>query len=111
MPNCEPRPLATPTWCERSVQPMSTAIRPTLSKPCPKWSASQHIDPSARPLDRKAMVVEHVLRWAINEFLLDHDDAEEAPWFVVHLGPLLGMLKRGEIKPRIAERIALDAVA
>ena len=57
------------------------------------------------------MVVEHVLRWAINEFLLDHDDAEEAPWFVAHLGQLLGMLKRGEIKPRIAERIALDAVA
>ncbi len=32
-------------------------------------------------------------------------------WFVADLGQLLGMLKRGEIKPRIAERIALDAVA
>lgn len=32
-------------------------------------------------------------------------------WFVADLGRLLGMLKRGEIKPRVAERIALDAVA
>ena len=32
-------------------------------------------------------------------------------WFVVDLGQLFGMLKRGEIKPRVAERIALDAVA
>ena len=32
-------------------------------------------------------------------------------WFVEDLGQLLGMLKRGEIKPRIAERVALDAVA
>jgi NADPH:quinone reductase len=32
-------------------------------------------------------------------------------WFVADLGQLLGMLKRGEIKPRVAERIALDAVA
>jgi NADPH:quinone reductase len=32
-------------------------------------------------------------------------------WFVADLGQLLGMLKRGEIKPRVAERIALDGVA
>jgi NADPH:quinone reductase len=32
-------------------------------------------------------------------------------WFVADLGTLLGMLARGEIKPRIAERIGLDAVA
>lgn len=32
-------------------------------------------------------------------------------WFIADLGQLLGMLKRGEIKPRVAERIALDAVA
>ena len=32
-------------------------------------------------------------------------------WFVADLGQLLGMLKRGEIKPRVAERIGLDAVA
>jgi NADPH:quinone reductase-like Zn-dependent oxidoreductase len=32
-------------------------------------------------------------------------------WFVTDLGQLLGMLKRGEIKPRVAERIGLDAVA
>jgi len=32
-------------------------------------------------------------------------------WFVADLGQLLGMLKRGEIKPRVAERVALDAVA
>jgi NADPH:quinone reductase-like Zn-dependent oxidoreductase len=31
-------------------------------------------------------------------------------WFVADLGQLLGMLKRGEIKPHVAERIALDAV-
>ena len=32
-------------------------------------------------------------------------------WFVADLAQLLGMLKRGEIKPRVAERIPLDAVA
>jgi len=32
-------------------------------------------------------------------------------WFVADLGQLLGMLKRGKIKPRVAERVALDAVA
>jgi len=32
-------------------------------------------------------------------------------WFVADLGQLLGMLKRGEINPRVAERIALDGVA
>jgi NADPH2:quinone reductase len=32
-------------------------------------------------------------------------------WFVADLDQLLGMLKRGEIEPRVAERIALDAVA
>jgi NADPH2:quinone reductase len=32
-------------------------------------------------------------------------------WFVADLGELLSMVKRGEIKPRIAERIALDEVA
>ena len=32
-------------------------------------------------------------------------------WFVADLGALLGMLARGEIKPRVAERIGLDAVA
>jgi NADPH:quinone reductase-like Zn-dependent oxidoreductase len=32
-------------------------------------------------------------------------------WFVTDLSQLLGMLKRGEIKPRVAERITLDAVA
>lgn len=32
-------------------------------------------------------------------------------WFVADLGILLGMLGRGEIKPRVAERIGLDAVA
>jgi NADPH:quinone reductase len=32
-------------------------------------------------------------------------------WFIADLGTLLGMLARGEIKPRVAERIGLDAVA
>lgn len=32
-------------------------------------------------------------------------------WFVADLGTLLGMLARGEIKPSVAERIGLDAVA
>jgi NADPH:quinone reductase-like Zn-dependent oxidoreductase len=32
-------------------------------------------------------------------------------WFVADLDQLLGLLKRGEIKPRIADRIGLDAVA
>jgi NADPH2:quinone reductase len=32
-------------------------------------------------------------------------------WFVADLDQLLGMLARGEIKPRVAERISLDAVA
>jgi NADPH:quinone reductase-like Zn-dependent oxidoreductase len=32
-------------------------------------------------------------------------------WFVADLGALLGMLLRGEIKPRVAQRIALDGVA
>jgi NADPH2:quinone reductase len=32
-------------------------------------------------------------------------------WFVADLGVLLAMLRRGEIKPRVAERIALDGVA
>jgi D-arabinose 1-dehydrogenase-like Zn-dependent alcohol dehydrogenase len=32
-------------------------------------------------------------------------------WFVADFGELLGMLKRGVIKPRIAKRITLDAVA
>ena len=32
-------------------------------------------------------------------------------WFVADIGELLAMAKRGEIKPRVAERIALDAVA
>lgn len=32
-------------------------------------------------------------------------------WFVADLGALLGMLARGEIKPRVAERIGIDAVA
>jgi len=32
-------------------------------------------------------------------------------WFVTDLGRLLGLLERGEIKPRVAERIGLDAVA
>jgi NADPH2:quinone reductase len=32
-------------------------------------------------------------------------------WFAADLGVLLGMLGRGEIKPRVAERIPLDAVA
>lgn len=32
-------------------------------------------------------------------------------WFATDLGVLLGMLRRGEIKPRVAERIPLDAVA
>ncbi len=32
-------------------------------------------------------------------------------WFVADLGTLLDMLARGEIKPRVAERIGLDAVA
>lgn len=32
-------------------------------------------------------------------------------WFTADLGALLGMLARGEIKPRVAERIGLDAVA
>jgi len=31
-------------------------------------------------------------------------------WFVADLGALLGMLARGEIKPRIAERISIEAV-
>ena len=58
------------------------------------------------------MVVEHVLRWAIDDFYSITTMRKKHPdWFVAHLGQLLGMLKRGEIKPRIAERIALDAVA
>lgn len=32
-------------------------------------------------------------------------------WFAADLDQLLGMLKRGEIEPRIADRIGLDAVA
>jgi NADPH:quinone reductase-like Zn-dependent oxidoreductase len=36
---------------------------------------------------------------------------KHSDWFVADLGQLLGMLKRGEIKPRVAERVALDAVA
>ena len=32
-------------------------------------------------------------------------------WFVADFGQLLGMLKRGQIKPRVADRIGLDAVA
>jgi NADPH2:quinone reductase len=32
-------------------------------------------------------------------------------WFVTDLGQLLRLLKRGDVKPRIAERIGLDAVA
>jgi NADPH:quinone reductase-like Zn-dependent oxidoreductase len=32
-------------------------------------------------------------------------------WFVADLGQLLGMLTRGQIRPRVAERIALEAVA
>ena len=32
-------------------------------------------------------------------------------WFAADLVQLLGMLKRGEIKPRIAERIGLEGVA
>jgi NADPH:quinone reductase-like Zn-dependent oxidoreductase len=32
-------------------------------------------------------------------------------WFVADFGHLLGLLKRGEIKPRVAQRIGLDAVA
>jgi NADPH:quinone reductase-like Zn-dependent oxidoreductase len=32
-------------------------------------------------------------------------------WFVADLGTLFGMLARGEIKPRVAERIGLAAVA
>jgi NADPH:quinone reductase-like Zn-dependent oxidoreductase len=32
-------------------------------------------------------------------------------WFVADLGTLLSMLQRGEIKPRVAERIALDGIA
>jgi len=32
-------------------------------------------------------------------------------WFASDLSQLLEMLKRGEIKPRVAERIAIDAVA
>ena len=32
-------------------------------------------------------------------------------WFVADLGILLGMLARGDIKPHVAERIGLDAVA
>lgn len=37
--------------------------------------------------------------------------AEHPEWFVADLGALLGMLARGEIKPRVVERIGLDAVA
>ncbi len=32
-------------------------------------------------------------------------------WFVSDFSQLLGMLKRGEIKPRIAQRVGLDGVA
>lgn len=32
-------------------------------------------------------------------------------WFLADLGRLLGLLARGDIKPRVAERIGLDAVA
>jgi NADPH:quinone reductase-like Zn-dependent oxidoreductase len=31
-------------------------------------------------------------------------------WFVADLSVLIGMLTHGDIKPRVAERIALDAV-
>ena len=36
---------------------------------------------------------------------------EHPDWFVADLGTLLGMLARGDIKPRVAERIGLAAVA
>jgi len=36
---------------------------------------------------------------------------EHPDWFVADLGTLLGMLGRGDIKPRVAEHIGLDAVA
>jgi NADPH:quinone reductase len=36
---------------------------------------------------------------------------EHPDWFVADLGTLLGMLARGDIKPRVEERIGLDAVA
>jgi NADPH:quinone reductase len=36
---------------------------------------------------------------------------EHPEWFVVDLGALLSMLARGEIRPRVAERIDLEAVA
>jgi NADPH:quinone reductase-like Zn-dependent oxidoreductase len=32
-------------------------------------------------------------------------------WFLADLGTMLGLLERGEIKPRVGERIGLDAVA
>jgi NADPH:quinone reductase-like Zn-dependent oxidoreductase len=32
-------------------------------------------------------------------------------WFVADLGTLLGLLKRGDINPRVAQRIDLGAVA
>ena len=32
-------------------------------------------------------------------------------WFLADLGTMLGLLERGEIKPRVEERIGLDAVA
>lgn len=37
--------------------------------------------------------------------------SNHADWFVADLSHLLGMLMRGEIRPRVAERIGFDAVA
>jgi NADPH:quinone reductase len=44
--------------------------------------------------------------YSITKVRLKHAD-----WFVADLGHLLAMLMRGEIRPRVAERIGFDAVA
>ena len=44
--------------------------------------------------------------YSITKVRKNHPD-----WFIADLGQLLSLLKRGEIKPRIAERVGLDAVA
>ncbi len=44
-------------------------------------------------------------------FSIMSERTKHPDWFVADLGELLDLLKRGEIKPRVAERIALEAVA
>jgi NADPH:quinone reductase len=44
-------------------------------------------------------------------FSITKERKKHPDWFAADLGQLLGLLKRGEIRPRVAERVGLDAVA